>query len=88
MKALYKRRLLKLAKHLESGKLYFAALWPLWQPCSRQFFGIDDPVAWKHLFQPEAQITGLFGGRELSRNATPRQVASNIRAFVKIKEGK
>lgn len=147
MKALYKRRLLKLAKHLEKGKLahekfYFGAWntdkelnqltvngcgfagcaigecpavfkqswkWSRGIPRLRKrvkplcpLGGVDAPfdssVHWfglnsnefSHLFLPSdeydtEQQPQIFGGSVLKSNATPKQVARNIRAFVAIK---
>ncbi len=47
------------------------------------FFGLDT-AAGVHLFEPNAQYTEMFGGRRLGPRATKRQVAANIRAFVKV----
>jgi hypothetical protein len=47
------------------------------------FFGISI-AAVCHLFHPNEQATGFFGGENLQEDATKKQVASNIRAFVKL----
>lgn len=84
MKAIHKKRLLKLAKHLEKGKLLLPG------KCAREWFGLSDPEC-EHLFIPSGifftnQQPDLYGGRTLSADATPKQVARNIRAFIKKKE--
>jgi hypothetical protein len=123
-------RLLKLAEHLESGKLghkefSFACfggrtkcgtagcaigecpfVWPeSWKhigilhpvpvlingettnplDCAQEFFGLSFRQA-IHLFIPEDQNAHIYGGEFLGADATPRQVASNIRAFVAKKQ--
>jgi hypothetical protein len=129
MKALHRKRLEKLATHLEKGKLGhdkfdFSALhdvtscgtagcalgecptvfprqWKLsgsYHPDPRlrrtrkapgdsfcdaeYFFGLTGSEA-MHLFHPNEQNTDAFGGKHLGESATRRQVASNIRAFIK-----
>lgn len=52
-----------------------------------EFFEISDGE-YSHLFVPNNQLPFRYGGDFLSDNATPKQVASNIRAFVKKMEGK
>lgn len=46
-----------------------------------KWFGIDQQER-LHLFFPDEQSPLLFGGTDLSVNATKEQVAANIRAFV------
>lgn len=143
MKALYRKRLLKLAHHLESGKLghekFYFGQWntdkclcqmqkngcgyagcaigeapfafprqwrfhkghprlkgirtgPLGQAIipeisAMKFFGLEQDEL-DHLFIPCLQSPSEFAGTQLNRDATPRQVAANIRAFIKRKEQK
>lgn len=139
MKAIHKKRLLKLAEHLESGKLGhnkfdFSVIncdlvgdaikdtlfmcgtmgcamgeLPVCFPRAWTFGGIDFPVKLRdgssydwhidvrewfsivreemyHLFHPDSQIPSLYSGKHLTGKATAKQVAANIRAFVKKKE--
>lgn len=152
MKALFKRRLLKLAEHLERGKLIHAVFdfsvlnvtcsdleqwnsfkkdncgYPLgvtsypphkcgtlgcalgempavskkWNfskesephlkgsrkgsfDSAEGWFGLEEQEA-AHLFAPGEQEPKYYGGDLLGRNATAKQVAANIRAFIKKKE--
>lgn len=57
-----------------------------WEDAER-FYGVDD-LAVMHLFAPYGQHPALFGGKVLLNDATRKQVASNIRAFVKRMEPK
>jgi hypothetical protein len=123
MKALHRKRLEKLATHLEKGKLghdkfdfsrytaegdcgtsgcalgecptLFRKHWRFYHigdpivadndfpiESAQSFFGLDHGQA-KHLFYPLCQNTRIYGGRMLGNKATRRQVASNIRAFIK-----
>lgn len=142
MKAIHKKRLLKLAEHLEKGKLIhkvfdFATFnsekkepIPGWDyhkyieakpykcgtlgcalgempavdkkkwnfdktanphlkgtrksawDSAEEYFGISD-TAVEHLFSPHSQDTDEYGGVLLGDDATAKQVASNIRKFVK-----
>jgi len=49
------------------------------------FFGLTDEES-SHLFNPESQHPLRFGGEHLHGDATRRQVARNIEAFIKVKE--
>ncbi len=40
--------------------------------------------SWCHLFSPDGQNTKIFGGKVLNRDATPQEVAHNIREYVRI----
>lgn len=51
------------------------------------FFDLSDAEV-HHLFVPELQETELYGGRDLSSDATRYQVACNIREFIAKKEQK
>jgi hypothetical protein len=128
MKALHRKRLEKLATHLEKGKLahdsfdfstlhdhrgcrsvgcalgecpfvfpnhwHMAQTFPKLTPLLKispfgsstgdavKFFGISDSAA-EHLFHPYLQSVDLYGGKRLSAGATRKQVAANIRAFIK-----
>jgi len=55
-----------------------------WHAQIENWYGIDDPEA-NHLFCPEDQNTKQYGGANLSKTASRKSVASNIRAFLKIK---
>lgn len=46
------------------------------------FFGINHSIV-HHLFYPTTQKPENYGGRRLSSKATRKQVAANIRAFLK-----
>lgn len=48
------------------------------------WFGLRKLEA-NHLFYPDVQRVKMFGGKRLYGTATKEQVASNIRAFLKIK---
>lgn len=141
MKALHKKRLLKLADHLERGKLIhqrfnfnrwnadeqgeqleingcgFAGCaigecpgvfkawgWKRGHPIlnknrrvsvspersAMEWFGLMEAEV-RHLFIPtdflgDNQFPKEYGGRVLFATATPKQVAANIRAFIKRKE--
>jgi hypothetical protein len=53
-----------------------------------EFFGVDSNAI-DHLFFPESQDTDTYGGRFLGDDATRKDVARNICAFVKLaKAGK
>ncbi len=52
-----------------------------------RFFGINSCQV-KHLFYPNSQLTDAFGGARLGEHASAKQVAKNIRAFVKKVYGK
>jgi hypothetical protein len=132
MKTLHKKRLLKLAKHLRSGKLGHKRFnfntfnegekneqgcgttgcaigeCPIVFPKQWHFDAAKDPVVrgelscsdsgevffgisymeFAHLFFPQGQDVEKYGGKFLEQNATPKQVAANIEAFVKRKERK
>lgn len=49
---------------------------------ARKFFGLNKGEV-MHLFLPDFQNPAKFGGRILDENASPRQVARNIRTFVR-----
>lgn len=49
------------------------------------FFGLI-PSESRHLFMPNRQQPNCYGGKILNESATARQVARNIRAFLKLKE--
>lgn len=49
------------------------------------FFGLSSAED-NHLFYPYEQQPELYGGVELTGNATREEVASNIREFVRIKQ--
>lgn len=49
-----------------------------------QYFGIDE-VEFSHLFKPNAQKPMMYGGTYLGVGAGPKQVARNIRDFIKMK---
>jgi hypothetical protein len=137
MKKLHKDRLLKLAEHLERGKLGhkvfdfsrvngFVNCNPSRKACGTNgcamgelpvvfpksfkfgdtigcetevvdvngwdvhdavdpFFGLGSEES-GHLFYPNEQKPKLFGGRKLGPKATRKQVAANIRDFIKHKE--
>lgn len=51
-----------------------------------RFFDLDLGEA-SHLFTAERQNPEAYGGRKLSSDATEYEVASNIEAFVAMKEG-
>ena len=51
----------------------------------RYFLGIDYSAI-NHLFFPNHQLTDLFNGEILGRNATRYEVAKNIREFLKLVE--
>lgn len=51
--------------------------------CLESFFGIDR-WAIEHLFDNDSQHIETFGGRELTRDATPQEVAFNIREYLKL----
>lgn len=48
-----------------------------------QFFGLDILMV-KHLFYPNQQDPGEFGGHVLGSFATKNEVAANIRAFIQL----
>ncbi len=131
MERKYRERLLKLAKHLESGKLghknfdftvinagmtqpnlcgtngcacgELPIVFPKtfefyqegevnlkdgslgdWEMDVRKFFDIQDDEL-NHLFIPNCQDTKRYCGNALGNKATPKEVAKNIREFVKAK---
>lgn len=49
------------------------------------WFNLSVPEA-RHLFIPDAQSEILYGGRNLTGDATKYEVAANIRAFIEKKE--
>ncbi len=51
---------------------------------AQKFFGLSFGER-EHLFDPNQQDLGLFGGQHLGNNATRYEVAANIRAFLEIK---
>ena len=51
------------------------------------FFGLNYNET-DHLFYSHSQNIEKYGGRHLEEEATRKQVARNIRAFIKIKAGK
>lgn len=131
MKKVYKDRLLKLAEHLEKGKLghkkfdfavyncgeedkrgcgtngcaigelpiLFPRKWKFdffgnprlkigsasEMADGKEFFNLDNDE-YNHLFVPQYQTPHLFGGKYLGDNATRKQVAKNIRSFIRVKE--
>lgn len=135
MKKIHKDRLLKLALHLEKGKLghkkfnfavynggkdglqleengcgyagcaigecpfVFPGQWTFragWPRLTRgsfdytsgdgaEFFGLVS-FEFSHLFKPGSQFPPSYGGKVLQRNATRKQVAKGIRAFIAHKE--
>lgn len=121
-----KGRLLRLAKHLESGDLLhekfdffhinagkketqkgvkncgslgcalgeLPALWPKVFQFDTDGWLVGDYPSYffdlvgretGHLFSPDQQHPRYFGGKVLGGNATAKEVAANIRAFVNIK---
>jgi len=57
------------------------------QTSANIFFGVDDDES-NHLFYPSIQTIENYGGKKLYGNATRKQVARNIYAFIKIKAKK
>jgi hypothetical protein len=55
---------------------------PSWEDDAKKFFGITYAEL-THLFVSRMQKTDRFGGKLLSGHATAKEVAANIRAFVK-----
>lgn len=49
---------------------------------AEKWFDISESAA-EHLFNPNEQNPTEFGGKDLNTEATAKQVAANIRAFVK-----
>jgi hypothetical protein len=54
---------------------------------AESWFGITEDES-SHLFEPDNQNPELFGGCRVGEKATAKQIAKNIRAFVRIKEKK